>query len=199
MSATTRGFQQSLWQHHWIACELHKIASAKLLPGGSQAALVTLADWACSQPIRYVNESVGGEWRYHRYNTTIGRQNYNASNGSLWGSGIYTGPTPSSLPTWSEQHAWFMADGPPPRSGAWMVSGGYEQSYGGATFKADTVANAGLNYVTIFWSALCMAVERGIPGAEAAWTTVTTNVTSLAVWRQGFAADPRQGTYPRNK
>jgi hypothetical protein len=200
MSETVQGFQQSIWQHHWLAAELHKIANAKLLSGANQTAMVTLADWVCMQPIRYVNESSGGEWRYHRYKTTIGRQNYDASNGSLWGGGIYTGPTPSSLPTWAEQHAWFMTDGPPPRSGPWMVSGsGYEQTYSSPNVRVDTVANGGLNYVTIFWAAFCMAVERAVPGAEAAWSTVNANVTNLATWRQGFAADPRQGTNPRNK
>jgi hypothetical protein len=200
MSDSTVGFQQSIWQHHWMACEVHKIASAKLLTGANQTALVTLADWACAQPIRYVNESTGGEWRYHRYKTTIGTQNYNASNGSAWGGGFYTGPTPGSLTSWSQQHAWFMTDAVPQRSGSWMVNGsGYERTYSDPGYQTDTAANAGLNYVTHFWSALCMAVERGVPGADAAWATVTSNVTNLAQWRQGFASDPRQGTYPRNK
>lgn len=200
MSATTVGFQQSIWQHHWLAGEVHKIANAKLLSGQNQTAVVTLADWACAQPIRYVNESSAGEWRYHRYKTTIGRQNYDASNGAAWGGGFYTGPTPSSLETWGQQHAWFMTDGPPPRSGPWLVNGsGYEQTYASSAYQTDTAANAGYNYVTHFWSAFCMAVERGIPGADTAWSTVTANVTNLAAWRQGFAADPRQGAFPRNK
>jgi hypothetical protein len=200
MSSSTIGFQQSIWQHHWIATELHKIAAAKLLTGANQSALNTLADWACSHPVRYINESAAGEWRYLRYKTTIGRQNYDGSNGSLWGGGIYTGPTPSSLSTWREQHAWFMTDGPPPRSGPWMVNdSGFERTYSSPAYQVDAVAHEGVNYVTHFWAVLCMAVERNVPGADAAWATVLANVTNLAAWRRGFAADPRQGTFPRNK
>jgi hypothetical protein len=52
---------------------------------------------------------------------------------------------------------------------------------------------------TYFWSALVAGVERGLPGADAAWSKVTTNVTNLTTWSQGFADDPRWGAYPRNK
>ena len=196
--ASVTGFQSPIWMHHWLACELHKIANAKLLSGAQQTALDTLASWACEQPVRYVNESAAGEWRYHRYQTTVGRQNYDATNGGLWGSGVYTGPTPDSLATWSAQHAWFMTDGPPALAGPWMVSGTTSaRSY--VNFRAEHAANTSLNYITHFWAALCMAVERGVPGAEAAWAKVNASVTNLSAWLQGFAADPRQGTYPRNK
>jgi hypothetical protein len=84
--ASVTGFQSPIWMHHWLACELHKIANAKLLSGAQQTAVDRLASWACEQPVRYINESTAGEWRYHRYQTTVGRQNYDAKNGGLWGS-----------------------------------------------------------------------------------------------------------------
>jgi len=40
-------------------------------------------------------------------------------------------------------------------------------------------------------------VERRVPGSAAAWTTVTSNLTNLDVWRNGFANDPRWGAVPR--
>jgi hypothetical protein len=68
----------------------------------------------------------------------------------------------------------------------------------------NVAANAGLNYVELFWMALCAGVERNISGADTAWTTVygtsaNGNVTGLATWLAGFASDTRQGHYPRNK
>jgi hypothetical protein len=76
---------------------------------------------------------------------------------------------------------------------------GFERTYSNPSYQTDAVANEGLNYVTHFWASLCMAVERNVPGADAAWATALANVTNLAAWRRGFAADPRQGTFPRNK
>ncbi len=194
------GFQSSIWQHHWLASELHKIAQTKLLSGANQTALDALADWACLQPVRYVTESAGGEWRYHRYKTTIGQQNYDTSNGIEYGGGTYYGSTPRSLSTWGAQQAWYMTD-TAPVAGPWKVTGTTPTptTYASAGFKTDTTANADYNYVTHFWAAFCMAVERGVPGADAAWATVVANVTNLSTWRLGFASDPRQGVYPRNK
>jgi hypothetical protein len=200
-SETTVGFQQSIWQHHFLMNEVHKLAQSKLLTGTNQTALSTFADWACLAPVRYVNESTAGEWRYIRHKTTIGQQNYDSTNGSAWGGGIYTGPTPNSLPSWGQQFAWFMTDAVPALSGVWMQNqnSGYERTYADAAFQIDAVANTSLNYVTHFWSALCMAVERGVTGADSAWTKVNSNVANLTTWLDGYAADPRQGCYPRNK
>jgi hypothetical protein len=154
--------------------------------------------------VRYVNESTGGEWRFHRYKTTVGQQNYDASNGFAYGGGYYVGPTPNSLPTWGAQLDWYMTDAVPALSGPWKVTGSTPTptTYASAGFTTNTlaadVANQ-YNYVDHFWLALCMAVERGVSGADQAWATVNANVTNLATWRLGFAADPREGTYPRNK
>lgn len=200
------GFQFSVWQHHFLSAEIGKIANTKLLSGAAQTALVTFADWASLQPIRYVNESVAGEWRFHRYMTTIGQQNYNGSNGGQYEGGeIYSGPDPNMAANWGAQHAAYMVGSPPSASGAWAVNGiGCPTSYAvlgsdGPNFLADPVANQSYNYVTHFWQAFCIAVERGVTGADAAWATVTGNHTALPTWLDGFGSDPRQGLYPRNK
>jgi len=196
------GFQSSIWMHHWLAGELHKIANAKLLSGASQTLMETIADWACTQPVRQVNESTAGEWRFHGKMTTIGKNNFNSKNGlTLLGGGLYTGADPGETATWGEIFA-FYRGAPPALSGPWVVGdGAYPAApdYTGPAWSTDPVANADLNYATHFCSALCYAVERGVPGAATAWATVNANITGLAAWRAGFAADPRQGNFPRNR
>lgn len=173
------GFIQPLWEHHFLVTELHKTANAKLLTGAQQAALVAIADWVAAQPIRYVNESSGGEWRILYYQTPVGRSR----------------TAIDSLPTWDQQFAWRYSDGPPPVSGPWMTGSWTSSSYSSASVEAS----AGAYYPSYFWAALAAAVERGLPGAEAAWDKVMANVTNLSTWSAGFAAEPRWGAYPRNK
>jgi hypothetical protein len=193
------GFQQSLWQHHFFSVIIHRASMGKILRGADQTTLDQLADWACAQPIRYVNEMPNGAWRYHRYETTIGTNNYGSS-----GNGAPMG----QLSDWWSITDWWMTDTPPSVSGPWYVNGNGDdppdQSFASVTFSVNVAANAGLNYVELFWMALCAGVERNISGADTAWTTVygtsaNGNVTGLATWLAGFASDTRQGHYPRNK
>ncbi|MEP6609639.1 MAG: hypothetical protein ABJA83_13295 [Burkholderiaceae bacterium] len=173
------GFIQPLWQHHYLVTELHKAASAKLLAGTEQATLSAIADWAAAQPVRYVNEASAGEWRILYYQTPVGR---NAA-------------TIDSLPTWSQQFAWFYADAPPPAAGPWLTGNWKSTTYA----SASPDSSAGAYYPSYFWSALVAAVERGVAGSAAAWSKVTANVTNLSTWSDGFGPDPRWGAYPRNK
>lgn len=195
--AGVAGFSDAVWQTHFIVQEMVKAAAAKVVTGSDMTALATFVDWLALQPVRYVNESTGGEWRHHRYETVVGRNNYDAGNGSPWGSGIYQGAAMNPLPTWGQQMAWYMADGVPSASGPWRVTDSNPSTY--SAFSTQSVAHSGVNYVEHFWQALCMAIERGVPGADTAWSTVVGNVTGLPAWLDGFAADPRQGVYPRNK
>ena len=138
------GFIQPLWQHHYLVTELHKAANAKLLSGAEQSALVAIADWVAAQPIRYVNESAGGEWRFLYYRTPAGRNR----------------TTIDSMSTWAQQFAWRYGDGPPPASGPWM--NGYWESTSYSSASMDS--GAGAYYPSYFWAALVAAVERGLPG-----------------------------------
>jgi hypothetical protein len=174
------GFQQALWEHHYLLVELHKVASAKLLSGTLQATLSAVADWCALQPVRYVNESAGGAWRIQYYKATVGR----------------SGTTIDSLPTYGEQFAWQYRDSPPPVAGPWLIGSYSATSYGDAGAYNDP---AGAYYPEYFWAALVAAVERNLPGADTAWNTVLANVTNLASWSNGFGNDPRWGVYPRNK
>jgi hypothetical protein len=172
-------FQVAMWQHHYLVTEYHKVASAKLLPADQQAALTTLTDWLAMQPVRWVTERPDGGWRYVPYSTAIG-----PSKTAI-----------SSPATWNAEMAMFMTDAPSGVAGPWRTFyNNVASSYAG--FVDENVAGAA--YVSYFWSALVAAVERGLPGAAAAWQTVQANVTNLNSWRAGFAADPRWGSAPRS-
>lgn len=168
-SSSTPGVQTPLWEHHYLTTELHKSASAKLLSGAQQTALFSAADWAARQPVRYIVEAAGGEWRRHEYLFSVG-----------------PGNDVSTANTWAEQ---FAVNGysSAPEPGNWIVDG-----------RNQVVANPAY-YPAYFWSALVAAVERNVAGADAAWSRVNSGITNLSAWGDGFGSDPRWGAYPRNK
>lgn len=193
------GFQNSLWQQWLSTSVIHCAHKSKLLSGTDQTNLNTLADWIGKSVVRYINEMPGDEWKYIRHMTTCGQQNWNSSNGSAWGGGLYSGNTMDSLASWDLMDDWWMTDSVVATNN-WKVSGnstGTQRDYASG-WSNDTVANTSINYATWFWSALVAAVERGITGADAAWTKVNT-LSGLSTWLDGYATDPRQGFYPRNK
>lgn len=171
------GFQTSLWMNQYFITEVAKVANLKCLSTTPQAALDTLADWACKQPVRWINEQTNGGWRFVPYHTTVGT----------------TVATITMQPTWNLAMADAYTDSPPGVSGAWMTHGGDPTTY--ASFTANTASGA--FYPSYFWSALVAAVERGVPGAATAWSTVQSNITNLSSWRAGFGTDPRWGSTPR--
>jgi hypothetical protein len=196
------GMQQPLWMHHWLVTSLHAADRAELLEGESQASLAALADWAALQPVRYVNEATAGEWRLQSYLTVVGREAVDDTSAiSNLGSGIYGAATFDALPTWGEMFAWHYLDAPPPSAGTWLfiesnaASNPDYRMWSSAGSSATSVAGVGYN--THFWAALTVAVERHVPGADAAWTRVTTDLTNLDTWRTGFADEPRYNRYPR--
>jgi hypothetical protein len=174
------GHGVAMWQEHYLITEAHKAASAQLLNGAQQTAFNTLADWLASQPVRWVNEQTNGAWRYLPYVTVLGRDLLSID----------------SLPTWGEQRQWWMTDAPPSVTGSWYYTGSSSvKTY--SAFQAHTGALP-IIYTNYFWAALVAAVERGVPGAAAAWATVQSGVTDLATWRVGTGLDPRWGSVPRN-
>lgn len=173
------GCQQPTFMVAYQITEIPKIANAKLLAGADQSAIVELADWICRFPVRFVNEAVAGEWR------AVGASRLTVSSSS----------TTFAESTWAAVQAFqFAGDSPPPNAGKWLTGRG-ENRYAALT-EMDT---AGAYYESYFWAALVAAVERDIPGAAAAWTRVTANITNLNSWADGFADEPRWGAYPRNK
>jgi len=195
------GMQQPLWMHHWLLMTLHAAERAKLLAGADQALLTTVADWAALQPVRYVNEAQNGEWRLHNYLTIVGRATVTASSGDDLGSGIYAGTTFDALPTYPQNFAWFYRDAPPPSAGKFLfIESNPDSNPNYRLWSSAAGSNsAGVGYATIFWAALTASVERGVPGADAAWTKVNSGITNLASWADSFATEPRYNRYPRNR
>lgn len=173
------GCQQPTFMVAYQITELPKVANAKLLAGTQQADMVALADWVCKFPVRFVNEAVGGEWRAVGASRMTVSSASNSFVESNWGA---------------VQAFQFSASSPPPVAGLWLEGRG-STSYA-ALYQVPT---AGASYSSYFWAALASAAERDIPGAAAAWTKVTQNITNLSTWSDGFKTDPRWGMYPRNK
>jgi hypothetical protein len=192
--------QQPLWMHHFLVLALHSAERSKLLAGADQALLTTVADWAALQPVRYVNEARNGEWRLHNYLTMVGRAAVSAADDNL-GSGIYAGTAFDALPTYPENFAWFYRDAPPPSRGKFLfieTDPGKNPNYRSWTTARESDVS-GVTYAAVFWAALAAAVERNVPGADAAWNKVTSEVTNLDRWADGFATEPRYNRYPRNR
>ena len=170
------------WQFHYLVTEVHKAASAKLLTGPDQTVAKDFADWVALQPVRWVNEQVNGGWRFLPYVTVLGREG-DAST------------MLNSFTNWKDQRGNWMVDQPISTAGGWFSTGEITtRSYA----EFFPVTNASYGYVEYFWAALVAAVERGVPGADAAWTTVQ-GVSSLNTWRLGFGAEPRWGRTPVNR
>lgn len=171
------------WFYHYFVTEIHKVASARLLTGASQTAADTLADWACSFPVRWVNEQTNGGWRFIPYSTVIGR-NYSMGTGA-----------PIDMPAdWGAMRAYTHSDLPSALSGTWYFGTGDTLSYAGSYGNTDYNRP---RYVDYFWAALVAAAERNIVGAAAAWSTVNSKVSNLSSWRTGFGVEPRWGSTPR--
>jgi hypothetical protein len=199
--ARSEGMQQPLWMHHFLVLSLHTAERAKLLGAADQALLTAVADWAATQPVRYVNEAQNGEWRLHNYLTVVGRATMTSTKREDLGSGIYAGATFDALPTYPQNFAWFYRDAPPPNAGKFIAieSNPLKNANYRLWSSAREYSTAGADYASVFWAALTAAVERGLPGADAAWNRVTRGITNLQAWAGGFAADPRYNRYPRNR
>jgi hypothetical protein len=192
-------FQYALWLHQWYATEVYKIHLSKVLAGQTQANIGALADWALLQPIRWVNEQPNGGWRYICYRQTAGTAD--GSNNTTIGQ----------LNDWGTMRAYRNSDTPRNDAGVSSVSGSWRTSgandlvdyHHGTAYLTDWIKfdgpNQDLMYVPVFWSALCLAVERGVSGADAAWSTVLANVSNLDTWRNWGAIQPQYNHWPRNK
>jgi hypothetical protein len=184
------GFEMSIWQHWWLAVATHRLDRSGLMTGHTQASnLTAFADWALALPAKMVNESTGGEWRYHGKLATIGTTGHASSTGDDVGDpGIYA--------TWA---AAYLAR----RGAAPSLAGTFNYAFGNvqtsyASWDPETGARTMADsYSVIFAETLATAAERGVTGAASAWTTVTANVTNWDTWRTGLRADPRAAHAPR--
>lgn len=194
-SASAPGFQQPMWMHHFLAGVLHRAERAVgYLLGAEAGRFEDLADWACEQPVRFITESTGGEWRFLPYIDTVGNSNIDGTNGTPEGSGINSQNLMTQEADWGAQRAEFFAGSVPALAGPWRTHPGTPQQY---TTGWEDDAVGGYYYVEPFMDALNCAVERGVTDAGTAYDAVLTNVTNYSTWRAGFGFDPRFGSVPR--
>lgn len=185
------GLQTAPWMNYFVVGEMHKFANVRLLTGADKTYIDDFADWLLEQPVRWVNDQADGAWRYLRYSIT-----YKRADG--------TAPT-----SYADQMDYDISgSGPSSTKGGWGGLSASDKTTWSEiqSFAADTTAGA--NFPSQFWYALVAAVERGVPGAQAAWQTVTglspagrqgsPGITNLNTWRDGFATEPRWGAYPRS-
>jgi hypothetical protein len=182
---------QSVWYHHFAAVEVHKTREAKILSGSAQTDIGTLADWFLLQAPRWINEQPGGGWRYIAIGTVTG--SVDGSNSTGMGQPA----------TWGQARALRFTGDPPTVAGPFYTRDQSDPTpWTNPAWTLETYTAVGYQYTKPFWSALVAAVERGTPGAEAAWATIndaTNGLTTIAAFRNYAQIDPRHNSWPRNK
>ncbi len=179
---TVPGYQLSTFMHHYAVGEVHKAASARLLTDTTeQAFLSDFADWMAASAARWINELPNGSWRFASYDFSYLRADL------------------STYATYAQARANDVSgSGPSSTTGPWLAPTFQEPSTWTQWNAVAPVNTAGTGYEVYLWYSLVAAVERRVPGASTAWTTVNDGITNLSTWRQGFGTNPRWGAYPRN-
>lgn len=195
---TRARFQGAAYMHWLVAIAWHSVANLKVLTGADQTLVNTLADRIQSYPLRWFNDASGYEWRGINYKQTLGILSGGAVNAQF-----------SNL---IQEFFWDVTGTPPSAPGPWINFG--QDAYNwqaGSTGNTDTsvtnqtVAGVGLYYPEHAWAVLCCAVERGVAGAEAAWTKVygtsgDGGITNFSTWLNGFGSSYAElNRFPRNK
>lgn len=181
---TTRvNFQ--FWMYHWVIAEVAKIAAARVVKTADQAAIDTLADWMCSHPVKWFNDQAAtGAWRYVPENIVLGTD-------------VQSAPAMTNASDFATQRATWMTDSPPSTvAGPWKSPTSDSADNYATPWTDDTAA--GVSRASSLWTALVVAVDRGVSGAATAWNLVQSNVTNLSTWLTGFGSDPRSGATPKN-
>jgi len=174
------GKQVAPWMVHFIVGEAHKSASVRLCNAEDQTYMASFADWIARQPARWVNEQPNGGWRFCTYSMShLDADNRPFADYAAQRSYDISGGGPSSV-----RGGW---GGYPTNQTSWAaLEGNGDDDLAGSTFNDH------------FWYALVAAVERDVEGAADAWQTVSTNITNLSTWLEGYAKQPRWGAWPRN-
>jgi len=176
-------FQTAGWMNHFCIMAWHMVDKAKVLLGADAAAWTAMTDALARYPVRWINEAVGGEWRFCPYTLTIG---------DAVGATINMGTG-----NWGEMTRSDMTGSVPATSGPWMNLPENATNWS----SANSESSGGNTYASWFWAAFCCSVERNVSGASAAWEKSVTNggISNFATWRQGFRTAPRFNRWPRNK
>ena len=184
VSAESKGnlpdFDIPAFQHWFLVMAWNAVDRTKVARGTGATKWTTLADTIARMPVRMVNESPDGTWRAQHIDTYAGVR---ASDGSQ-----LTQPS-----NWYNAHKyWYGGLVGQPRAGVFVnPEAGYSQA-----------PQNGYYYDAIFFSALSVAVERGVTGADTAWQFVYTDngISNFQTWRQQFrTTTTRFSRFPRNK
>jgi len=183
-SNTRPGHQVSFFMHNFCLLSFHSIAGAKVLTGADGVAWNQMTDRMTTFPLRWINDASEFEWRVIPYQPTIGTR-----------QGTAVIATPANLSGILRQE--MTAGTPPTGPGPWMTLSSNNFDWG--KLPIDPVA--GTSYPSQYFAALCVAVERAVPGASAAWDKVVTNggISNFDTWRRGYRTSPRFNRWPRNK
>jgi hypothetical protein len=184
VSAESKGnlpdFDIPAFQHWFLVMAWNAVDKTKVARTTGATKWATIADTISKMPVRMVNESSDGTWRVQHIDTYAGVR---ASDGSQ-----LTQPA-----NWYAAHSyWYGGMVGQPRAGTFVNP---ETSY------SQAPAN-GYYYDSIFMSALAVAVERGVTGADTAWQYVYTDngISNYQTWRQQYrTTTSRFNRFPRNK
>jgi hypothetical protein len=189
-------FQTGTYMHWLIALCWHSIANGKVLRGADQTMMEAAADQVMNFPLRWINDAPSFEWRLCPYQTTVGIL-----------SGSQVNPQFTNL---TQEHTYDMTGTAPSSAGPWLNIDPVETNW--ANVSPQTVAGTGSYYPEHTWFVLCCAVERGVSGAEAAWSKVygtsgNGGINNFSTWIAGLgnlagttpASRAYLNRFPRNK
>jgi len=189
-STSRPNYQTSMFQHDYVVMALHSVSGAKVLTGTNAVALDTLADRVCRFIVEWITEAVGYEWRALPYQPTIGIMSADWTNIDMAALGTSVADI-----TRNE-----MSGTLPSTPGPWLDLGPGQFDYNTLTTETPSASA----YSMMYLSALICAVERDVPGASQAWTTVYgTNgtdggITNLQSFFATLVSSSRYNRLPRN-
>jgi len=185
-------FQHSTLMHHYIVWTWNSIANCKVLRDADQTMIESMTDQVCSFIVRWYTEATGYEWRAAPFKTTVG---------------LDTGPEVVAQEATLPQEMFYIVTGTAPSApGPWLVFLNGFNWQDTSKVYAQIVAGDGDYYPEHAWFSLCVAVERGLAGADTAWTKVYGNsgdggITNFSAWAYGLGNASRNylNRFPRNK
>jgi hypothetical protein len=207
------GWDTSWFMHDYIVMSWPVIDRIKVLRGADQTAWTAMCDKIVDMPVRYINQATAGEWRAILYVQYLGQPIPQA----IGATSIDMGPG-----DFGERNRIIYGPAVPAATGPWLMDpeSGPRANWAALNVistrpawpNADTGISGSYNYDALFWAAFVNAVERNVPGADAAWAKVygtigatptqcgsDAGITNFQVWRTGFNTYPKQNRYPRNK
>lgn len=200
-SGSRPNLQAGLFMHHFCTSSIVGIVSPTkpLRAAPDVAQLEQLADDICIFPLRWINDATGYEYRVVPYQPTVGVR-IPAS-----GEPAVADQSPHNLQTLTKSE---MSGTVPNAPGPWLNM--FPDQFNYDTLNTDFNNTDGVNpngdsFPAWYLTAIVHAVERGVPGADTAWTRIYgtdgTNggISTLLTWRANLSAVSYWNRWPRNK